>query len=195
MPEIVMIGGPNGAGKTTSAMTLLPDHLRIMEFVNADSIAAGLSPFNPDSAALLAGRLMLRRIHLLMEQGTSFAFETTMASRVFGSLLAGTHGSKYRMTTLFMYLNSPELALSRVADRVAKGGHWVPPDAVKRRYKRGLRNLFEIYIPLSDRWYLHDSSTSLPELVAEGTGESMIVYNKETWDVILHNLGESNEPI
>lgn len=182
-------------GKTTTAMTLLPDHLKMTEFVNADSIAAGLSPFNPSANELLAGRLMLQRIRLLIDQGTGFAFETTMASRVFSGLLSSLQGREYRLTTVFVYLNSPNLALARVADRVAKGGHSVPRDIIERRFERGLRNFLKIYIPLSGQWYIHDNSGPITSLVAEGTRcSSLNVYNNETWEAILRKAEGWNEP-
>jgi predicted ABC-type ATPase len=168
MAEIVMIGGPNGAGKTTPAMALLPDHLKITEFVNADSIAAGISPFNPNANALLAGRLMLDRIRTLMEQRTSFAFETTMASRVFSLLLDKWKSSGNLVRGIFVFVNDPMISVSRVNIRSLMGGQFIDEEIIKRRYRRGIQNFFNLYLPLADEWSCYDNSSDGPLLVASG---------------------------
>ena len=144
MPDIFVIGGPNGAGKTTVAMKLLPEGFHIRDFVNADSIAAGLSPFQPESVALEAGRIMLNRIRALTEAKQDFAFETTLAVRNFAPFLDQCRSDGYRIDLLSVWLPSVDLALRRVQGRVARGGHDVPQGVIRRRYDRGLSNFFEI---------------------------------------------------
>jgi predicted ABC-type ATPase len=150
----------------SSAAKLLPDQLHCLEFVNADSIAAGLSPFRPDSVALQAGRLMLNRIHALASEGRDFAFETTMAARSFAPFLRRCRGEGYAIHLVFLWLSSPELALKRVASRVKQGGHDVPESVVRRRYDSGIRNLFELYMPLADSWVVYDNSDVEPKRIA-----------------------------
>jgi predicted ABC-type ATPase len=185
MHQIYMIGGPNGAGKTTSAMALLPHLLPCDEYVNADAIAAGLSPFNPGPAAIQAGRLMLGRIQQLFRQRKDFAFETTMASRMFAPFLLECKQNGYAVNILFMWLKNPDLALKRVAARVQDGGHDVPEAMVRRRYDSGLKNFFRLYQPLADTWAFYDNSSEQPVLVARwtGTGPAMVV-DPSTWSVI-----------
>ncbi len=181
MPNIYMITGPNGAGKTTSAMDLLPEILECYEYVNADTIAAALSPFNPEATALKAGRLMLDRIHKLAEQKQDFAFETTGASKTFAPFLKNCKKQGYHVTTLYLWLHSSKLALSRVASRVENGGHDIPAPTIHRRYHRGLQNLFNLYMPLSDEWSIYDNSTAVPILIAQKLQNS---------DTIIHADGE-----
>lgn len=134
MPNLYIIAGCNGAGKTTASYTVLPEILECKEFVNADSIAAGLSPFNPESVALEAGRLMLQRINTLLEENVDFAFETTLSTRSYASFIKKARTVGYTVTLLYFWLNSPEFAMSRVAERVERGGHNIPEDIIKRRY-------------------------------------------------------------
>ena len=141
MKQLVVLGGPNGAGKTTAAQTLVPKTLGIREFVNADEIARGLSPFNAEATAIAAGRLMVERIHALADAGENFAFETTCAGRGRVRLLRMCRAAGYRATLVFLWLPSVEAALKRVARRVREGGHDVPEDIVRRRYQTGLRNM------------------------------------------------------
>jgi predicted ABC-type ATPase len=151
-------------------MTLLPDALTCKEYVNADSIAAGLSPFKPDEMAFAAGRLMLERIHLLANQGSDFAFETTGSSRTFAPFLLDCKNKNYEINLLYLWLESPELALERVATRVEDGGHNIPESVVRRRYSKSLVNLFKLYIPIVDEWFFYDNSAlthgnRLPEIM------------------------------
>lgn len=177
--------GCNGAGKTTASFTILPEMLNCKEFVNADSIAAGLSPFNPESVALEAGRLMLSRIRELMKAGVDFAFETTLATRSYVSLVKAAQQVGYKATLLFIWLDSPQTAIQRVADRVAEGGHNIPEDVITRRYHRGIFNLINLYMPICDSWIVVNNKGVVPELIAKGTiaGES-IIQNNYIWDVI-----------
>ena len=142
MKDLVVIGGPNGAGKTTAAYDLLPQSLPIRQFVNADEIARGLSPFDPEGSAVAAGRLMLHRMRSLVELGENFAFETTCASRGHPRLLRTARELGYRVTLLFLWLPSPEAAVERVSHRVRQGGHRIPAAVVHRKYWVGLRNMY-----------------------------------------------------
>ncbi|WP_431213850.1 zeta toxin family protein [Puia sp. P3] len=185
MPNLYIIAGCNGAGKTTASFTILPEMLNCKEFVNADSIAAGLSPFNPESVAIEAGRLMLSRIHDLMQAGVDFAFETTLATRSYVSLVKAAQHAGYNVTLLFIWLDSPETAIQRVTDRVAAGGHHIPEEIVRRRYHRGIYNLINLYIPVCNSWIIVNNKDVVPELIAKGTltGEN-IVQNYYIWDAI-----------
>jgi predicted ABC-type ATPase len=185
LPNLYIIAGCNGAGKTTASFTILPEMLDCKEFVNADSIAAGLSPFNPESVALEAGRLMLSRIHELMEAGVDFAFETTLATRSYVSLVKAAQLVGYKVTLLFIWLDSPQAAIQRVADRVAEGGHNIPEDIIVRRYRRGIFNLINLYIPICDSWIVVNNKSVVPELIAKGAiSGGSIVQNRYIWETI-----------
>ncbi len=189
MPRIFMISGPNGAGKTTTAMALMPDLLECEEYVNADAIAAGLSPFKPEATAIQAGRLMLLRIRELAKQKKDFAFETTMASRSFLPFLQQCKAEGYSVHLLFLWLHSPQLALKRVASRVLNGGHHVPDEFVERRYKSGLDNFFNLYIPIADTWLLYDNSSRAPSIIAQkGSDQTLEVFDNPLWQTIQENV-------
>lgn len=185
MPSLYIIGGANGSGKTTASMSLLPNFLDCFEYVNADAIAAALSPFNPESVAITAGRIMLQRLQTLSDSGTDFAFETTLAARSFATFLRSCKTKDYTINLIYFWLRSPELAVARVARRVASGGHSIPEDVIRRRYDRGLRNLIALYLPLCDNWIIYDNSYETAQLVAEGSiEEEQIIYNIESWNQI-----------
>lgn len=166
--NLYIISGPNGAGKTTASYTVLPRILQCREFVNADEIAHGLSPFNPESMAIEAGRLMLQRIKDLLSHDESFSIETTLSTRSYYRLIEKAHRQGYNVTLLYFWLHSPELALQRVAERVSKGGHNVAEHIVRRRYYEGIRNFFNIYAPIVDTWVLADNSITPREIIATG---------------------------
>ncbi|WP_315815428.1 zeta toxin family protein [Paraflavitalea speifideaquila] len=168
MPNLYIIAGCNGAGKTTASYTILPEILHCREFVNADSIAAGLSPFNAESVALEAGRIMLHRINQLMEEKADFAFETTLSTRSYASLVKKAQEIGYQVTLLFFWLNSPELAIERVAKRVSHGGHNIPVNIIERRYCRGLHNLMKMYIGICNNWLIVSNMDADPDIIAEG---------------------------
>ncbi|MCY7353387.1 MAG: zeta toxin family protein [Cytophagaceae bacterium] len=168
MPDLYIISGCNGAGKTTASLTVLPELLNCREFVNADAIATGLSPFQPDSVAFEAGRIMLQRIQTLLISGVTFAIETTLTTKSYMNLVVDAQRKGYRVTLLFYWLNSPELAKSRVRQRVSEGGHSIPDDVIERRYQRGIENLLRIFAPICDHWYVYDNSMLLPRLLAKG---------------------------
>lgn len=168
MPQLYIISGCNGAGKTTASYTILPELLQCREFVNADEIARGISPFNAEGVAIEAGRIMLARIKELVEAGVDFAFETTLAGRAYVTLIREARQRGYTVTLIFFWLNSPELAADRVAQRVAAGGHAIAENVIRRRYAAGIRNLFLRYMKEVDFWILVDNSVSPLKVVAEG---------------------------
>lgn len=184
MPNLYVIAGCNGAGKTTASYTILPEILDCKEFVNADNIAAGLSPFNPERVALEAGRIMLSRIHDLLEERADFAFETTLSTRSYVSLIKDAKEKGYDVTLLYLWLDSPDHAIKRVAKRVAKGGHHIPDDVVKRRYYRGIKNLIQLYTPLCDKWLVFDNMDVEPQVVAKHDEFGEAVLNDEIWSII-----------
>ena len=168
-PDVVVLGGPNGAGKSTAAPRLLRGTLAVEEFVNADTLAQGLSAFRPEDVAIEAGRVTLERLDALERQRKSFAFESTLSSHGLVRRLQRLKDSGYRVHIVYLWLPNEELALARVADRVRGGGHDVPAADVRRRFDRGRRNFFTVYQPLADGWRLYDaSSVAGPRLVASG---------------------------
>ena len=173
-PTVLVLAGPNGAGKTTASPFVVRDALCIDEFVNADEIARGLSAFAPQRVAFAAGRIMLHRLRELARARASFAFETTLASRSFAPWLTRLREDGYRIELIFLALPSPEHAIARVRLRVSQGGHDVPEAVIRRRFVRGLRNLFETYQPLADSWAVYDSSADQPMLVAQSVAEPHI---------------------
>ncbi|MBM3818334.1 MAG: Zeta toxin family protein [Acidimicrobiia bacterium] len=186
-PSVVILAGPNGAGKSTAAPELLQDELSVNEFVNADVIARGLSAFDPEGAAIAAGRVMLARLHELAEQRASFAFETTLASRSFAPWLRDLRDSGYAVHLFFLWLSSADLAVQRVAQRVTTGGHNVPEDTVRRRYRAGIRNFFSLYQPLATSWAVYDCSGPKAKLIAEGVeSRPPKVYDEGVWAFVQH---------
>lgn len=185
MPTVYIIGGCNGAGKTTASFTMLPQMLNCKEFVNADSIAAGISPFQPEKAAFEAGRVMLDRIRHLIKSKIDFAFETTLSTKSYKGIINECKKAGYQIVLVYFWLNNPNLAIERVKERVLKGGHHIPDTIVKRRYERGLKNFFRIFIPLSDYWLTVDNSGANLVQVAEGVKEKEeFIYDKIIWNKI-----------
>ena len=172
MKKIIIIAGPNGAGKTTFASEFLPEEADCPEFVNADLIAAGLSPFQPDKVALAAGRLMLGRIQDLVENGESFGLETTLSSRSYLRLIPRWKESGYHIKLHFLALPDQESAISRVAHRVAMGGHKIPEPTIRRRFSRGWDNLKREYVAVVDEWAVYDASRNPPFLLETGTNKT-----------------------
>ena len=185
MPNIYLIAGCNGAGKTTASFTMLPEMLECKEFVNADSIAAGLSPFQPESVYFEAGRLMLQRIEQLLKSKVDFAIETTLSSRNYLYKIPEWHKQGYEIILIFFWINSPYLAIERIKDRVIKGGHFVPDETVIRRYFRGIKNLHKYFIPLSNYWLVIDNSKEAPIIIAEGIKSiEKEIFNNHIWEKI-----------
>lgn len=191
MPNLYIISGCNGAGKTTASYTILPEMIGCREFVNSDEIAKGLSPFNADSitVAVEASRIMYKRIRELIIAEKTFALETTLASRSIAKLLMGAQEKGYYVTLLYFWLNTPDLAVERVKNRVASGGHNVTEATIRRRYKAGIHNLFELYIPICDYWMITDNSLSPLEIIAKGFKGS----RKEIINAIIYNKLETYE--
>jgi predicted ABC-type ATPase len=185
MSSIYVMGGANGSGKTTLALTLLPRFLQVFEYVNADAIASGLSPLNPASMAMQSGRLMLERLQTLAEAGVDFAFETTSAARTFAPFLDGCKLRGYTISLTYLWLPSADLAVERVAKRVASGGHNIPVEVVRRRYDRGLKNLVELYLSISDGWIIFDNSENTFQLIAKRLiHEDLVIYEPTIWSEI-----------
>ena len=180
-PNVYIIAGPNGAGKTTFATKFLPDYVECMEFVNADLIASGLSPFSPEHAAFRAGRLMLEQIHLMAERKRNFGFETTLSGRGYVRLFHGLKDRGYNIHLFYLWIDDIEIALKRIARRVEMGGHNVPEDVVRRRYPKGLLNFFQLYRPLTDFWTIYDNSTDSPHLIAYHDQGKLEVINHDTF--------------
>jgi len=166
--RIIIIAGPNGAGKTTFAREYLLTEAHCPDFINVDLIAAGLSPFNPDRAAIQAGRIMLSEIERRVRKRESFAFETTLSGNVYARMIPAWRNSGYRVRLIFLSLPDPEMAVSRVATRVAQGGHNVSSAVVRRRFDSGLRNFQNIYMHLVDTWEWYDNSGNTPQLISAG---------------------------
>jgi len=183
MPKVVVIAGPNGAGKSTTAPAILRDALKVHEFVNADTIAAGLSAFSPESVALAAGRILLDRVHELAREGRDFAFETTLASRTFAPWLRGLQANGYKFHLVYLCLPTVELAVARVAERVRRGGHAVSEDVVRRRYDRSLDNFFNLYSQFASSWVMMDNSIRRrPRTIAKRSiGQVTRVFNADQW--------------
>lgn len=177
MPNLYIISGCNGAGKTTASYSVLPDMLDCKEFVNADEIARGLSPFQPDKVAIDAGRIMLRRITELMKQKEDFAFETTLSAKTYSHFINEAQLQGYFVTLIYFWLNSVDLAIERVRTRVVSGGHDIPEETIRRRYNTGIVNLSKIYLPICDYWMIFDNSEYPSALIAEGfRGKETEVY-------------------
>ena len=183
-PQVIVIAGPNGAGKTSLAPFLLRDELGVLEYVNADPIAQGLAGFDPASVALTAGRVMLSRLHDLAEQRKTFAFESTLAAKHYAGWIKKLRHDGYAFQLMFLWLQSPDLAVQRVRERVHAGGHHVPEPVIRRRYSAGLRNFSKLYQPLANTWAVYDNShLPSPMMIAQGgqgAGESII--HDDLWE-------------
>lgn len=185
-PLVVVIAGPNGAGKSTGAEQLLRGALAVNEFVNADTIASGLSAYRPETVAIAAGRFMLARLDALSVARTDFAFETTLAGRGHARFLARLRASGYRTHLIYLALRSPELAIARVAERVRRGGHNVEDEVARRRFGAGLRNLFAYYLGVADSWQvMNNTELSDPHLVAaRQTAGDPVIHDSAVWQAL-----------
>ena len=186
MSRMYIISGPNGAGKTTASYTMLPDLLNLHTFVNADEIADELSPQDPEREMIRASRLMLERMDQLIEKGEDFAVETTLATRTLAGTITRAQHKGYMVGIFYFWLKSDDLAVKRVAIRVSSGGHNVPEATIRRRYRQGMENLRNIYLPLCNYWVLIDNSTRQGKWIAEGgLSTATRVYNKRTYNLIM----------
>ncbi len=185
--NLYIIAGCNGAGKTTASFTILPEILNCKEFVNADEIARGLSPFQPEKVAFEAGRIMLNRINDLLNRGENFAFETTLATKSYKSKIKIAKIQNYSITLIFFLLQNEHLAVERVKSRVLEGGHNIERAVIKRRYYNGIKNLFEIYIPIVDEVMIIDNSEGKHDLIAKKTNQTELVILNETKFLTLKN--------
>lgn len=183
--HLYIIAGCNGAGKTTASFTILPEFLNCKEFVNADEIAKGLSPFQPDKVSFEAGRIMLSRINDLLNENETFAFETTLSTKSYKNKILEANSKGYTVTLIFFWLQTIELAIERVKIRVSEGGHNIEKEIISRRYKRGINNLFEIYLSIIDRAYIFDNSEGIHELIAEKQlDESLTIINGNKFELL-----------
>lgn len=184
MPRLFIISGCNGSGKTTASYALLPDLFGCREFVNSDEFAKSLAPFNPERASVAASRFMLMKMRHLLDRNEDFCIETTLATRSMLKMARLAQEQGYYVTILYLWLNSPDLAVARVKARVAAGGHNIPEDTIRRRYSLGLHYLFREYMPVCNRWILADNSRDELEIIAEGSEDGTIVRNSETFAII-----------
>ncbi len=179
MCKLYVIAGCNGAGKTTASYSVLPEMLNCNEFVNADEIAKGLSPFQPDKVAIEAGRIMLNRIKDLINQQIDFAFETTLATKSYVNYIQEAQTKGYTVTLVYFWLSSPELAAKRVKERVISGGHDIPEDVIYRRYWSGIRNLSKMYLSICDNWLIIDNSKAPFQIIAKMENPHNIIINNQ----------------
>ncbi len=178
--NLYVIAGCNGAGKTTASFTILVDTLDCKEFVNADEIAKGLSPFQPENVSLEAGRIMLNRIDELLKKGVSFSFETTLSTKSYRGIILKAKEQGYKVTLLYFWLQTIELAKERVKTRVLEGGHDIPEEVIERRYERGIKNLFDIYLDIVDAVMIFDNSFGKHQLIAQTNNFNKFVIIEET---------------
>ena len=180
MPSLYIISGCNGAGKTTASYTMLPEMLECSEFVNSDEFAKGLSPFQPEKASIQASRYMITKIRYLLKRQRDFGIETTLATRTLLKTIRRAQAAGYTVTLLYFWLNSPELAIERVAARVETGGHNIPEETIRRRYRVGIDYFFHDYAPICERWILADNSQIPFRVIAEGSKNDLINIKDET---------------
>lgn len=182
MSDVIVIAGPNGAGKSTLAPALLRDTFNILEYVNADTIAEGLSAFAPEDASFDAGRVMLGRLHELAADGKDFAFETTLASRFYAGWLKELQSRGYRVSLIFLWLENVDLAIERVNARVRLGGHSIPEETIRRRFERGRKNLFDLYLPMANAWRVFDAAGKSPREIARYTEiDGQVIIDLTLW--------------
>ena len=193
MPRMYILSGCNGSGKTPASYTLLPEMLECSEFVNSDEFAKYLSPFDPSAASVSASRYMLTKIRYLLSRRVDFSVETTLATRSLVGIIQQAKELGYTVTLLYFWLNSPDLAVERVALRVAAGGHNIPEETVRRRYKMGLEYFFNTYSPICDHWVLADNSKAPFVVVAEGNKTQAYVKDPEKYQIIKSIVDEQPE--
>lgn len=190
-PTIHILAGPNGAGKTTFAKSYLPTFADCREFLNADLIAAGLAPFAPETQAARASELLLQRMQELVAERASFSFETTLSARTYRAAIVKWRRWGYRVALYFIWLPTVEMAIQRVANRVREGGHGIPESMIRRRYTRGLRNLFELYVPVVSTTIVYDGARIPPVPIVEIEGAGLRVWDYSQWQTIHQQAQEA----
>lgn len=184
-PSLYVIAGPNGAGKTTFARKFLPQYVECLEFVNADFIAGGLSPFAPERAAIHAGRLMLEQINSLAKRGLDFGFETTLSGKTYIKLLQDMKKRGYLIHIFFLWIPNVELAIERIQLRVRNGGHHIPEAIVRRRFCRSLPNFIHFYKPLADSWTIFDNSGDIPQMIVFEESGKIEILDQDLFNILL----------
>jgi len=187
--NVYVIAGPNGSGKTTFAKEFLPNYAKCSNFVNADLIALGLSPFSPQQAAIKAGKLVLQQIRDFADKGVDFSFETTLSGKTYLRHFQDLKEKGYKLHLFFLWIPSSQLAIVRIKDRVAEGGHHVPSDDVKRRFERSVANFFKRYWPLLDSWLLFDNSREKPKLIAKKNNSHIDIIRNKLFQEITNKFG------
>jgi len=187
--SVYIIAGPNGSGKTTFATKFLPEYAKCPNFVNADLIAQGLSPFSPGAAAIKAGKLVLEQIHHFANKGVDFAFETTLAGKLYVNLLKSLKAKGYKTCLFFLWIPDTDLAISRIKNRVAQGGHDVPTKDVLRRFDRSISNFFRLYQPFLDSWILFNNAGAVPILIAEKKNAKIKIVDESLYNYIVKSIG------
>ena len=195
MPRLYIISGPNGSGKTTASYSVLPELLDCSEFVNSDEFAKHLSPFAPESAYITASRLMLQKVQYLFERREDFCIETTLATRSLIKMALSAQQKGYYVTVLYFWLEKPEIAIERVAARVQAGGHDIPEDTIRRRYRMGLNYFFHNYMQTCDKWILADNSHPPFDIIAEGSKKGLIVRDMERYNRVRELVTDNMEPL
>jgi predicted ABC-type ATPase len=188
-PNVYIIAGPNGAGKTTFAREFLPNYADCRNFVNADLIAQGMSPFSPESVAFRAGRVMLGEIEHFMKQRVDFGFESTLSGRGHLRLIRQLKKAGYEIHFFFLWVPKVALAISRVKERVLRGGHDVPEVVVRRRFGRSIANFLVYYRPVADSWMLFDNTGVLPVVVASGENNRVRVVEEKLYNELIKDYG------
>ena len=186
-PQLYIIAGPNGAGKTTWAETFLPEYAECAEFLNADMIAKGFSPFTPEKFAYTAGKMMLEQIGTYSKQKRDFAFETTLSGKAHASLLIKLKEYGYTVNMFYLWVPDVKLAMARIEERVRHGGHNIPKNVSTRRYSKSLYNLFNIYMPIVDNLWIYDNSIEPAELIFLKKGNNKLVKNSMKYVEITEN--------
>ena len=189
-PNLYIVAGPNGSGKTTFVQKFLPNYAKCLNFVNADLIASGLSPFSPEIAAIKAVKIMLEQINDYGKKGSDFAFETTLSGKTYVNLLKDLKSRGYNIHLYFLWVRDLKLAIERVTERVRMGGHDVPLHVIKRRFSRGLPNLFNVYRPLVDSWIIFDNSADVPHVIVYEEHGIIKAVNRDLYETIKRSVTE-----